>query len=489
MSRALRLGLLFLLALPAAARSQTLPAAPFLPQDHWSLAVVRSLLLGGAVEVPGLVGRRTLTRTEVAEVLRRAATAPEELDGFAAATLERFLDEFPMADALMSGSGIRAAVVGGGEATRGLLHPGTGYGQDGIPAAPPEPVVDRAGPLGIMALTARVGAPAAGLVEGGYAGGEWSFASLHAAVALGPVLLWGGRRPVGYGPGEGGGIVLGDRAVVDGGGVQLARATRAPGFLSALGPIHFETLLARMGPSGQVENPWFWAARGSVTPHPRFTLGVNRGALFGGVGNVDGTLRDLLYIIIGKHAGGGSAYENQVVSVDVHYRPPLPIPAELYVEWGFEDSSGAFYHVPGVVWGGAVSGIPGLPAARVGIEHADFARSCCGNPPWYRHMFLHAGWTENAVPLGHPVGGHGEEWLLFGRSGLLQERLQVRASLALRDRWSENLYAPDREGRSRAGTVRASFLAGRWTIESDVAVEDGSGWTETSIRTAVRYSH
>ncbi|HUG40848.1 MAG TPA: capsule assembly Wzi family protein [Longimicrobiales bacterium] len=488
MTRALTLALLVLLALPADSTPQSPPAAPFLPQDHWSLEVVRSLLVAGTVDAPGLLGRRTLTRTEVVEALRAAAAAPAEGGRKVGEALERFLYEFPTADPTGTGLAIAAAAAAGGEALTGRLRTGTGVGVDGVPAYPPVPLPDHTGPLGIISLTARAGVRAAALLEAGHLADGWSVASAHATVALGPVLLWGGRRPVGFGPGAGGGIVLGDRAVVDGGGLQLARAARGPGALGVFGPVHFETLLGREGPSGQVENPWFWAARGSLTPHPRLTLGINRGALFGGEGNVGGSLTDLLYIIIGKHAGGGSAYENQVVSVDVHYRPPLPIPAEAYVEWGFEDSAGAWRDTPGTVWGVAFGDLPGLPGTRLGIERADFARSCCGNPMWYRHMLLLAGWTQDAIPLGHPLGGHGEEWLLFGSGGLLEERLHVRASLALRDRWSENLYAPDREGRSRAGTVRASFLAGRWTLASDLAVEDGSGWTETAIRATVRYS-
>lgn len=480
-------GLILVVHLPVLAQSA--PASPFVPQDHWSISVLRRLVLVGAVESPVVIGRRTLSRSEIAAALRDAAGAAATDESMAGRALRRFIEEFPTADPdRVNGASIHAAPTLGFERLDGRLATGTGRAAPGEPSGPPARVADHTGGTAGLAITGRFARWATVLVEGGYAGDDWRLTSAHATLALGPVLFWGGRRPIGFGPGEGGGIVLGDRATVDGGGFELARPLTGPGLLGLLGPIRFETLLARMGPSGQVEDPWFWAARGSVTPHPRLTAGINRGALFGGDGNVDATFQDLLYIIIGKHAAGGSAYENQIVSVDLHYRPPLPIPAELYVEWGFEDSSGAFHRVPGVVWGGSVSGLPGLGGARLGIEHADFARSCCGNPAWYRHMFLHAGWTEDAIPLGHPLAGHGEEWLFHGEGGLLEERLQLRASFALRDRWHENLYAPDRQGESRAATFEADYLRGRWKLTARAALESGSGWTETTLRAAVRYA-
>ena len=156
------------------------------------------------------------------------------------------------------------------------------------------------------------------------------------------------------------------------------------------------------------------------------------------------------------------------------------------MEWGFEDSAGAWKNVPGVLLGVAVWDLPGLPGVRLGVERTEFARACCGNPIWYRHMFLLGGWTQDRRPLGHPLGGHGQEWLVHGSGGLLDERLQLRASVAFRDRRSENLYAPDRTGPSQAGRLAATWRQGRWGVDVELASEAATEWSETRLRTAAR---
>lgn len=376
---------------------------------------------------------------------------------------------------------LEAGVLG----ERGRLAPGAGYGAEDVPATPPQPLADILGPELLPRLSLQVGTFAGAVLEGGYSSSEWRVRTAHLVLGAGPVLLWGGRRPVGFGPGEGGGVVLGDEAFADGGGLQLRTPMAAPGFLRWLGPIHFETALGRAEDSGTVERPWFWAARGSIEPHPRIAFGINRAALFSG-DNVEFPVRDLLYLIIGKHGGSGSALENQIVAVDLMYRPPLPWAPELYVEWGFEDSAGAWRAVPGVLWGVALADLPGVAGARLGVERATFARSCCGNPIWYRHMFLLGGWTQDGEVLGHPLGGHGEEWLVHGSTGLLRESLQLRGAVAMRDRSSENLYAPTRTGRSRAGRLALTWVAEPWQVTARGEVESGDGWTESLLRLGVR---
>lgn len=485
--RAAFLSLAVLATGPSILPAQSAAASPFLSQDHWVHDAVRRAA-SGASRPAALAARRTLTACEAAGALRAAADGDGAARDLAGLALARFLEDFPLArpDACGADAFAVSAVAGTVQREGGLLT-GTGYGRDGIPRTPPVPARDISSLTAGVRLSAATGPRLAGLVEAGYLAGGWRLESAHGVLTLGPVLVWGGRRGVGYGPGEGGGLVFGDEARVDGGGLQLGVPLVGPGFLRHLGPVHFETLLARGGPSGQVRNPWLWAARGSVRPHDRLVLGINRGALFGGEGNVGTTFRDLLYILIGKHAGGGSALENQIVAVDLLYRPPLPLAPEAYIEWGFEDSAGAWRSVPGVLWGLALGDVPGLTGARVGIERTDFARACCGNPIWYRHMFLHAGWTEEGRPLGHPLGGHGAEWLAFGSAGFLGERLQVRSSLALRDRRSENLYAPERVGRSQAGRLRAVWQAGRWNAGLEVHSEAGRGWVETLLSTTARF--
>src|SRR5690606_26475972 len=146
------------------------------------------------------------------------------------------------------------------------------------------------------------------------------------------------------------------------------------------------------------------------------------------IGDVDDNIGmgDLLYFLIGGQTNGRE-YDNQVVSVDAWYRPPVTeLPLLLYVEGGAEDGSGAWWKVLGIVAGVELGALPGVPEVSVLLERASFERSASGNPPWYRHPIgYHDGWSIDDRLLGHPLGGHGQQWLLQARADLADTRLQL----------------------------------------------------------------
>jgi hypothetical protein len=237
--------------------------------------------------------------------------------------------------------------------------------------------------------------------------------------------------------------------------------------------------------SDRVEKPMFVGMRGSIQPHSRLGVGATRAVMFGGVGNTDVGARDLVYMLIGKHAGKGSELDNQVVSFDLNYRPPVgALPLAFYLEWGMEDSAGAWWNVPGLVLGLEVPALPGVPELGVGVERSSFASSCCGNPIWYRHWAFRHGWTDDGRLLGHPLGGHGTEWLTYARADLFGARVHLDLGLFTRDRGVENLLAPERMGRSRGGRLGVDGLIGDgWGVFLQGALEDGrGGWREAAMR-------
>src|SRR5690606_31458971 len=358
-------------ATPVAAQEARPPApefaTPFLPDDHWALGAVRRLY-GLGLAAPGFdPGRRTLTRREAGAVLRRAAAlaGADSAPGarLARAYARRFAEEFPATAAALDGRPDRGAWVGrpgvlaGVEVRRGSVRAGSGY-DNGSGWTGPEAAADVAsgvlGASGTLALYPHLAAVVAPVLRDG--GLELADAQLVAVV--GGVGAWVGRRPVGFGPGVGGALVLDTAVPFDGGGLFLARPLALPG---PFGSLHLETFVSRMERNGPVMRPWVWAARAGLSPHPRLSLGVNRGAVFAGGGNGDFSLRDLAYVIVGKHGGANSEAENQVVAVDALFRPPLGrLPLLLYVEWGFEDSAGAWKDVPGLVAGIELSAVPGI---------------------------------------------------------------------------------------------------------------------------------
>jgi hypothetical protein len=190
-------------------------------------------------------------------------------------------------------------------------------------------------------------------------------------------------------------------------------------------------------------------------------------------------------MLIGKHAGAGSELDNQVVAFDLHYRPPLgALPLAVYAEWGMEDSAGAWYNVPGMVLGVEVPALPGVPALAVGLERTSFGSSCCGNPIWSRHWIFRQGWTDDGRLLGHPLGGHGSEWLSYARADLFEARLHLDLRLFARDRGEESLLAPERMGRSRGGRlgVEGRLASGLGVFFLGGLEEGDAGWRESMVR-------
>lgn len=486
---------------PAAAQADTVAspapefAAPFLPDDHWSLGAVRRLY-GLGLTPPGFdPGRRTLSRREAGALLLRAAELAEagapRAARIARAYALRFAEEFPATAAALEGRATgaawlgRADVLAGVELRRGAVRAGSGYA-NGSGWTGPEPAGDVAGGVlgasGAVALHPYVAAVLAPVLRSG----RLDLADAHIVAVVRGVGAWVGRRPVGFGPGVGGALVLDAAVPFDGGGLFLARPLTLPG---PLGPLRLETFVSRMERNGPVLRPWVWAARAGLVPHPRLALGVNRGAVFGGSGNGEFSLRDLAYVIVGKHGGERSEAENQVVALDAMFRPPLGrLPLVLYVEWGFEDSAGAWKDVPAVVAGIELSAVPGLEALALGVERTAFAGSCCGNPIWYRHWAFLQGWTDGGVPLGHPLGGHGSEWLLHARADLLDARLLLAGRAFTRHRGAENLFAPDRQGPSRGADLWARYRVRRaWDAIARAFFETGErDWHEARVLAGLR---
>lgn len=287
-----------------------------------------------------------------------------------------------------------------------------------------------------------------------------------------------GRGAAGYGYSPRGSIVLHRIDSFDRILVQTESPFRLPSVLRIIGPIGISGFVGRLDEDRHAKEPYFWGGALSVTPHPRFTVAVHRGAMFGGAG-VDVSTADLLNMLIGRVAGVG--FENQVVSVQGTWRLPTEtiLPATLYLDWGAEDAAGAWTHVPGQVFGIHLPHIPMLDGTAVSLEFTRFAPSCCFNPEWYRHSSFPGSWASGDAPLGHPLGGHGREFALILDRYDDAARLHSQVDLFARDRFAENLYVPGRAGRSYGTTVDLSYDATEWLRGTTrLNLESGDGWTE-----------
>lgn len=477
-----------LLGVPSGGVSAQAGWAPtFVPPNHWAVDAMQRLAGLGLLPSESDVSRRSPAQQDVGEAFEHAARADSPYRELAQGYLRQFRREFgsPERSGGPALSETRATL--GWTLHRHRLATGWGYGfyYPGVDWNQPERRRDVSEPAYGGTVQADWGAFGARLVVEHPAGPE-ALRDGYVAGRAGPLTGWLGRRTMGWGSSVGPGLIM-NAGRYDSFGVQT-RPFLLPSILSRLGPVALEMAVGQDDLEHSYENAGVFVTRGAVAPHERLQFGVTRAAFFGGSGNTSIGPIDILFLLIGKHAGEISELDNQVVSVDVSYRPPVPLlPLRLYVEWGFEDSAGAFKDVPGILAGIDVPAVPGAPGLAVAVERVHFASFCCGNPIWYRNSNFQNGWTQDRAPLGHPLGGHGDEWAAHIR--FFGDRPGVRGRLSgfLRHRGDENLYADVRTGDSLGGTWQVELdirtnLRGQFTVRT----EDGEGWRESALHVGLQ---
>lgn len=469
----------------AAAQEPPSPATPeapcvafHLPADHWAARQARRFDRAGLLprEYPG--GERNPEVGEVVAAFREAAERLEGGDAFPSRLAEEVRgarstcdEEAPRASRLEW-----AEVRVGAHGLRNGLAVGEGghFDYDGPMerADAEEPVAEA---WGAVRVTSRVGVTARGRARGDHLRAD----ELYTTARLGAFDLWAGRRAPGYGQGVAGSLVLSGRVPLDGGGLRLNRGWTMPWILRHLGPLRFQTEAARVSDQGPVKRPWFWASRVSVAPTDWLRLSANRGALIGGEGSPSITLSRLAWILIGSRpkeidgeVRGRSSVSNQVAAVELELRGRIRgVPVAGSLEWGFEDSSGAWMRQPAILAGLELP-VLGTSASSVGIEVADFH-----SPPrhgvWYRHWHFEGGWADRGRLLGHPLAGTGREIRLHGTHGLRAERARAALDVYRRDRHESNSLAPPLEGTSHGFRLKAVGGGSRLGASLEMEVEHG----------------
>lgn len=487
--------LLLLLLIGAADVAAQTPSAatPFLAPDHWALAAARRLSDLGAAPDGYDPGLRAYPVGALADVFARAAAsaqAPSFVRSLATSWADRLEEETGVsatAAGALTVAPLAGRIAAGVEDRTGRVATGVGYFDFDWTGA--EPLPDARGGVSGLRLSAAPAAWLAVVAEPRYRDGDVRFGDTNLVIASPAVGLWAGRRTQGYGIGASGGIVLAGGLALDGAGFFTARPFRLPWVLRHIGPATFELFGTRLTNGDIIRDPWFAGGRFHISPHDRLGIGLSRGAMFGGEGGSPVTLRNLVGTLVGAHTGDRGDFATQVAALDVRYRPPSAVPLVFYAEWGFADTSGAYHRSPGLLFGLDVPAVPGLPAVAFGIEHTRFSAAGEKNPRWYRNLDMRGGWTDERRPLGHPLGGHGREWLVHGRADVADARLRVAGRAYVRSRGEENLYAPERAGRSLGGaiTLEARLAPGLDLAVGGVAENGRNDWTEQYAFTELRW--
>jgi hypothetical protein len=475
-------------------------ASPLLPFEHWAVqAARRAEALGLTRFFPA---QRAVPRAQVARALEQAAAnaSTPALRELAEGWRARFREEFPEYAApsgrTMSGFtllGTRAAA--GYDRWTGRLAPVIGYRQT---RGEPLPLADVSDPRATLATGIAnpwVSVDAEGAVRGGQAVlREW-----NAAVGFGTFQLSVGRAEVGYGWGRTGGIVYATPDALPRLELESTRPFHLPWVLRHVGPVTLHTFAGPVNdPDRHPTDPNLWGMRVAVQPHPRLTVGANRGSMFGGDGDPT-TLKNLASMLVGVVR---SSFENQVVSLDARYRLPTDrvLPATAYLEWGADDAAGAFDETPARVIGLYLPALPAAPNVALGGEYTYFKHWCCGHGPWYLNATFPGNWAVRDRPLGHPLGGEGAEYAAYLQAAGWDARLRLDARGWIRDRSDRsldggvrkgggNLFTPQRAGRSVGGTADAALrLAPRAEVRATWMLDDGEGWRESAFSTSLAWT-
>jgi hypothetical protein len=463
-----------------------------IPPTHWASGAARRVAAAGPYET-GTTATGNLPLTTVVRHLQAAReSGSAAVRDMAVAYLARLEREFQHSIGSSSGSGATGCpasadgrIEAGYTGSRGLHRPGVGWREDDWTGAiPMDPISAPAVGTELIA-----GWPGLGVrldARGSTDGVE--IRDLHVAGELGDVVLWAGRRQFRHGPGGVGGIVFGGEAVITGVGAVVTDPIRLPWILGILGPIGMESFFSKARGGVVVVDPWLWGARLTATPHPRFRIGASRGTLFGGEGNTPVTLHHALQMLMGMHSGEAGEFDNHFGAVDVRYRPP-GLPLDLYLEWGMNDSAGAWRDIPARLVGVTWPALPFAPTVGLSAEFVHFPAECCGNPMWYRNWAIRMGWTHDGTVLGHPLGGHGNEWSLRADAVAQEGALILDGRVFRRDRGIENLFAPEWTGVSLGGelSLRYQPVSGPGGALRAV-LENGHDWRAGQLFAGVTWS-
>lgn len=505
------LGAIGFTPLPATGQNaQRHPASPFLPASHWSVAAARRLASLGLADSDFGWGDGSLTILAVGNVLRDAPIAANrvhpELEALARGYWLRFAAEFPNTAAMLgqqrqaNSTGIvEGWAAAGYSSATGRIYPVRSLSRTREDVAGPFHRPNLSEAEAQASFNVAIGRYLAGSISPEHRDGGWDIREGYALLDLKKVGIWGGRRAPAFTTGAGGGIVIGGTAAFTGGGVTLTEPVRLPWVFRHIGAIRYETFLSRLDSNAAIPRPWFFATHASVSPHPRLLIGVTQAFMFGGEGVAPFTWSNFKEMFLSHGLqSAGTEFENGLASGEIRFRPPIPlVPLTLYIEWGADDNHAAWTLFPGRVFGAQVPAVPGIPSLSLGIEHAGFSRPCtgCGDchceyyATWYRHYLFKDGWTVERQPIGHPLGGDGDEWLLYGTWDDPASHLRLDARLFRRDRGPYNIYSPDREGRSFGGQLSTVYRATpRMDVLARGALEDGEAdWRESSLFAGLRW--
>lgn len=203
-----------------------------------------------------------------------------------------------------------------------------------------------------------------------------------------------------------------------------------PWVLEYLGPFKYTFILSEL----EADRDWPYTKLGGMRldfkPHPLFEMAWNRTFLFGGSGtSTDSFSYYFKVLTLQVHGGGNTDRIDELDSFDFRLRLPWLRNAEVYFEWGAEDSGGYKPDIRAFVFqnlaflvGAYFPDVTGDGRTDLRIEYADNT-SEWNNYLWYSHGFYRSGYTYKEFILGHSMGTDARDYFLRGTHYLRNDLL------------------------------------------------------------------
>ncbi len=220
-----------------------------------------------------------------------------------------------------------------------------------------------------------------------------------------------GRDNLWWGQGYHGSLILTDNAAP----LDLMKLSNPvpfllPWYFKYLGPFKYTVFISRLEEDREAPHALFGGIRFGFKPFPILEMGLNATAIFNGDGKPHINFSDFLDFI-GFQGGESNKKFNQIAGLDFRLQLPFLRNAQVYGEYGGEDSGGLEY--PEEFLFGDIGYLVGIYFPRLTcdgktdlrFEYANNAHRVDSTPGyWYGNAVYRSGYTHNGMIMGHHMG-------------------------------------------------------------------------------------
>ena len=222
-----------------------------------------------------------------------------------------------------------------------------------------------------------------------------------------------GRDSLWWGPGYHGSLIMSNNAApLDMIKISNPQATLLPWIFRYLGPFKYTVFCAQLEDDFIPSSPLLSGGRVTFKPRPWLELGASTTFLFNGEGIPGISAGEYFKHLFAFGAFGQSDTIDQLGAFDVRITLPFLWNAQIYLEYGGEDSGGSEY--PEEYFGlGDIAYLTGIYFPKITpdgktdfrFEFAKTAIRMDSTPGiWYGHGYYRSGYTHDQMIMGHFIG-------------------------------------------------------------------------------------